>query len=236
MLNTFINSSIYGQAIGSTFNFSKAVIGKPLASRRLTPNAYANIMEPIYERQVDMTKITALYGSGQLDKVNKINRGVYSENIRVNSLYTLIRELQLIDKLTIEHPQLLKELQSGRYKFYVNGISESTYYSEQELTMWIDANEIIAKFYSRLVFTNIDNCKVNISGTAIQGERVTLYNSMISRIKEAYNTLKQQREAASKNINNNTDMFDINDVINGIDWSTFGNVTENNEIENNKAI
>ena len=250
MLNTFINSSIYGQAIGSTFNFSKAVIGKPLASRRLTPNAYANIMEPIYERQVDMTKITALYGSGQLDKVNKINRGVYSENIRVNSLYTLIRELQLIDKLTIEHPQLLKEmiiayvpaqllkeLQSGRYKFYVNGISESTYYSEQELTMWIDANEIIAKFYSRLVFTNIDNCKVNISGTAIQGERVTLYNSMISRIKEAYNTLKQQREAASKNINNNTtDMFDVNDVINGIDWSTFGNVTENNEVENNKAI
>ena len=92
MLNIFINSSIYGQSIGSTFNFSQAVIGKPLSSRRLTPNAYANIIAPIYERQIDMEKITMLYKSGQIDKVNKLNRGVYSENIRVNSLYVLIRD------------------------------------------------------------------------------------------------------------------------------------------------
>lgn len=252
MLNIFINSSIYGQSIGSTFNFSQAVIGKPLSSRRLTPNAYANIIAPIYERQIDMEKITMLYKSRQIDKVNKLNRGVYSENIRVNSLYILIRELQLIDKLAVEHPQLekemiiayvppqlLRELQSGRYKFYINGISESTYYSEQELTMWIDANEIIAKLYSRLVFTNIENCKANNTGTAIQQERVGLYNAMINRIKEAYKALKQQREIAAKSASVNKEPINTDDIFNSIDWSAFGNVTEttqNKEVEINKAV
>ena len=136
-------------------------------------------------------------------------------------------------------PQLLRELQSGRYKFYINGISESTYYSEQELTMWIDANEIIAKLYSRLVFTNIENCKANNTGTAIQQERVGLYNAMINRIKEAYKALKQQREIAAKSTSVNKEPINTDDIFNSIDWSAFGNVTEttqNKEVEINKAV
>lgn len=224
MLNLFINSSIYGQAIGATFDFSAEAIGKPLTQRRLTPSEFSGICRPVYERKVDMAKITALYSTNQIDKVNKINRGMYSENIRVNSLYVLARELNNIIKLCESNdkyknemiiayipPQLLRELQTGRYKFYANGTSETTYYSEQELAMWIDINDAICTLYSRLVFSNIENCKENISNTAAQADRVKLYNTMVTIIKDAYNALKNERaKAATAKANNNSDIdFDI---------------------------
>ena len=157
----------------------------------------------------------------------------------INGCPVLIRKLEKEMIIAYVPPQLLRELQSGRYKFYINGISESTYYSEQELTMWIDANEIIAKLYSRLVFTNIENCKANNTGTAIQQERVGLYNAMINRIKEAYKALKQQREIAAKSASVNKEPINTDDIFNSIDWSAFGNVTEttqNKEVEINKAV
>ena len=254
MLNMFINSNIYGQAIAATFDFSKDSVGKNFDGRRITPRNLSGINNPIYERKVDMEKIIDLYQTGQVEKVNRINKGINAENIRVNSLYLLCRELKMLEEkfsnpetaeeyknqlvLCYVPIQLLKELQERRYMFYLDGSNKTTYYSRFELDMWIEADALIGELYSHVIFKNIVNCQKNVTNTPIQNDRVILYNSMNKILADAYYRMKELRENSVVNRQVKQEKAENSNPFNGVEWSDFDiEIMDNqeNDINNRTA-
>ena len=199
MLNTLINSTTLGQAIGATFEIDGT---GSLTERRLTPGENCRIQEPVYERIISLEKFQALYTTGQMDKITRLNKAIESENIRVNSLAILLRELQLIDEMdtneivTIYVPtQLLKELQDMKVKYYLTSETPSNYYSAQEIEMWKPTLVLIQKLYFNLVFKNIYSCTKNTTEDKVRADRAILYNSMQTLMNTAYRTLKNKKTA-----------------------------------------
>ena len=82
MLNIFVNSTTYGQALGCTFNMS---VEGSLADKRITALELCEPVAPVYERAIDASKVTALIASGQTQKVTKLGKASEVENVRVNS-------------------------------------------------------------------------------------------------------------------------------------------------------
>lgn len=194
MLNIFINSTTFGQAMGATFNL--AVEGT-LADKRITDLANCEVCAPIYEKVADPEKITAFIATGQTQKVSNLSKAIEVENIRVNSLAILIRELQLVASLPCNDmiiaylpTELLQEIESGRIKFYLSGDSETTYYSQTEIELWKIALPIIQSLYCRIIFKNISACKKNVSNSSIQADRVSITASMYTKLLTAFRELK----------------------------------------------
>lgn len=195
MLNIFINSTTFGQAMGATFNL--AVEGS-LADKRVTALENCEVVAPLYERTVDAEKIASLIATGQTQKVSNLGKAIEFENIRVNSLAMLVRELELVASLESNEMiiayvpgELLQELESGRVKFYLAGSeSNTTYYSEFELNLWHHAMALIQSLYCRLVFKNIASCRKNVSGTAVQADRVNITASMYTKLLVAFKEMK----------------------------------------------
>lgn len=192
MLNLFINSTTYGQVMGATFNMDAE---GSLAERRITQSI--DVEAPVYEKVVDSAKITQLITTGQTDKVSKMGKAIEAETIRVNSLAMLFRELQLISSLESNDmivaylpAQLLQEVESGRVKFYLDGTTETAYYSEYELNLWRQVLPLIQSMYCRIVFKNIASCKNNHSNTQIQADRCAIYANMYQKLLTAYRDMK----------------------------------------------
>lgn len=218
MLNIFVKANEYGQVIGATFNFEEQVLGTKLNSRKITPHALSGINNPFYERQINMQKVAMLYQAGQIDEVNRINKAIYSENIRVNSLYLLCRELRMLDGL-FNSPetkekyankmiicyipvQLLRELHEGKHKIYLIKKEEkhTTYYSKFELDLWAEAEMLIANLYEHLLFRNIANCDLSKSVSnkpfsQSQIDRNTLLTSLNNLLQQARIKMREQRRA-----------------------------------------
>lgn len=203
MLNIFVNSTTFGQAMGATFKMD--AVGT-LSDKRVTPLNLCNVVAPVYGRVMNAEKVTALINSGQSSKVSNFAKAIETEKIRVNSLNMLVRELSMInamedcnEMITAYVPApLLSELESGRVKVYLFDESvETTYYSKFELELWKNANALIQQLYCRLIFKKIDSCKVNVSNTPIQAERVDIYNSIYEKILVAFREEKT-RQAASQ--------------------------------------
>ena len=195
MLNIFINSTTFGQAMGATFNMN---VEGSLADKRITALENCEVSAPIYEKAVDPAKITSLIATGQTQKVSNLGKAIEVENVRVNSLAMLIRELELVasiesNEMIIAYVpgELLQELESGRVKFYLaSDSSETTYYSEFELTLWHHAMALIQSLYCRLVFKNIASCRKNVSGSAVQADRVNITASMYTKLLTAFREMK----------------------------------------------
>lgn len=201
MLNLFINSTTFGQAMGATFDMS---VEGSFADKRVTPDENIEVLAPIYERVIDANRITALIQSGQTQKVSNLGKAVEVENIRVNSLNVLIRELNMISAMESTGviiaylpTELLQEIESGRIKFYLNDSSaETTYYSKTELELWAQAIPLIQNLYSRIVFKNIASCRKNVSNTQVQADRVAIVASMQSKLLTAFREMKALRNGA----------------------------------------
>lgn len=194
MLNIFVNSTTYGQALGCTFNMS---VEGSLADKRITALELCEPVAPVYERAIDASKVTALIASGQTQKVTNLGKAIEVENVRVNSLAMLIRELQVVsavesnDMIIAYIPgELLQEIESGRVKFYLTEDTQTTYYSEYELELWKQALPLIQSLYCRIVFKNIMACKKNVSNTPVQADRVNIFNSMYTKLLNAYREMK----------------------------------------------
>lgn len=204
MLNIFINSTTFGQVMGATFNF--AVEGS-LADKRITALENCDVVDPIYEKVIDPEKITAFIATGQTQKVSNLSKAIEVENIRVNSLAMLIRELELVTSLPYEGmiiaylpTELLQEIESGRIKFYLSGESETTYYSQTEIELWKIAIPLIQNLYSRLVFKNIASCRKNVSNSPIQADRVSITASMYTKLLTAFRELKAQKTGQQSSV------------------------------------
>lgn len=195
MLNIFINSTTFGQAMGATFDMSAE---GSLSDKRVTDLENCEVCAPIYEKAVDPTKITSLIATGQTQKVSNLGRAIEAENVRVNSLAMLIRELELVasiesNEMIIAYvpAELLQELESGRVKFYLaDDSSKTTYYSEFELNLWQHAMPLIQSLYCRLVFKNIASCRKNVSGSDVQADRVNITASMYTKLLIAFREMK----------------------------------------------
>lgn len=211
MLNLFINSTTYGQVIGATFNIDGA---GSLAERRITQ--FTEVEAPIYTKEIDTTKVTQLFVSGQTDKVNRMSKAITVENIRVNSLSMLLRELTLIANLESQDMiiaylpgELLQEVESGRVKFYLDGTTETTYYSNYELELWSQVLPLIQSLYCRIVFKNIASCKKNLSNTQVQADRCAIYASMYQKLLTSYREMKaiKGNAVSSPTVENTGDIF-----------------------------
>lgn len=192
MLNLFINSTTYGQVMGATFNMDAP---GSLAERRITQTI--DVEAPVYEKVIDSAKITQLIATGQTDKVSKMGKAIEVETIRVNALAMLLRELSLIaslesnDMIIAYLPvELLQEVESGRVKFYLDGTTETIYYSEYELELWRQVLPLIQSLYCRIVFKNISSCKNNRSNTQVQADRCAIYANMYQKLLTAYRDMK----------------------------------------------
>ena len=192
MLNLFINSTTYGQVMGATFNIDGE---GSLAERRLTQ--FTEVEEPVYHKTVDSEKITQLIATGQSDKVSKIGKAIEIETIRVNALAMLLRELSMISNLESDDMiiaylpvELLQEIESGRVKFYLDGTTETIYYSTYELELWRQVLPLIQLMYCRIVFKNISSCKTNRSNTPVQADRCAVYANMYQKLLTAYRDMK----------------------------------------------
>lgn len=203
MLNTFINSTTFGQAMGATFDMD---VQGSLADKRLTAIEDCEVGMPVYERAINPEKVTALITAGQTQKVSNLGKAVEVENVRVNSLNMLIRELTVISAMETNTmiiayvpPELLQELESGRIKFYLaEDSNETTYYSEFELNLWREALPLIQNLYCRLVFKNINACKQNKSNTPVQADRVSINASMYTKLLTAFREMKAMKTGASQ--------------------------------------
>lgn len=195
MLNIFVNSTTFGQAMAATFSMDTE---GSLADKRITAIEDCEVLAPIFEATIDATKISALITAGQTQKVSNLGKAVEVQNIRVNSLNVLIRELQLVASLDTNEMviayvpgELLQELESGRIKFYLgDDATETTYYTTDELALWNTALGLIQQLYCRLVFKNIASCKKNVSNTAMQADRVNIAGSMYNKLLNAYREMK----------------------------------------------
>lgn len=197
MLNIFVNSTTFGQAMGATFDLG---VEGSLADKRITAIENCEVLAPIYERALDPEKVTALITAGQTQKVSNLGKAVEVENIRVNSLSVLIRELQLASSLedtgmiiAYMPTELLQEIESGRIKFYLNDETETTYYSKTELELWKIALPLIQNLYCRIIFKNINACKKNVSNSPVQADRVAINASMYNKLLTAFREMKAQK-------------------------------------------
>ena len=200
MLNLFINSTTFGQAMGCTFDMG---VEGSFADKRITSDENIEVLSPIYERVIDADKVSALIQAGQTQKVSNLGKAVEVENVRVNSLNVLIRELKMISELentgviiAYLPTELLQEVESGRVKFYINDSeAKTTYYSKTELELWAEAMPLIQALYSRIVFKNIPACKKNVSNTQIQADRVAIVASMYNKLLNAFREMKTVRNS-----------------------------------------
>jgi hypothetical protein len=206
MLNVFINSTTFGQAMGATFDMS---VQGTLADKRITTLENCEVCPPVYEKTIDANKVASLITAGQTQKVSNLGRAVEVENVRVNALAMLIRELTLIsmlegrnDMLIAYVPgELLQELESGRIKFYLaDDSTETTYYSDYELSLWREALPLIQNLYCRLVFKNINACKKNNSNTPIQADRVSINASMYTKLLTAFREMKAMKAGVQQQV------------------------------------
>lgn len=206
MLNIFINSTTFGQAMGATFDMS---VEGTLADKRLTALEDCEVCAPVYERSIDASHVASLISAGQTQKVSNLGRAVEVENVRVNSLAMLIRELSFISMLEDRNDmliayvpgELLQELESGRIKFYLaDDSAETTYYSEYELSLWREALPLIQNLYCRLVFKNINACKKNSSNTPIQADRVSINASMYTKLLTAFREMKAMKTGVQQQV------------------------------------
>ena len=211
MLNLFINSTTYGQVIGATFNIDGT---GSLAERRLTQ--FTEVEAPVYEKVIDTDKLAHLFTSGQTDRVKKMSKAIEVETIRVNALSMLFRELTMIanlesnDMIIAYLPgELLQEVESGRVKFYLDGTTDTVYYSEFELDLWRQVLPLIQSLYCRIVFKNIASCRLNRSNTQIQADRCAIYASMYQKLLTAYRDMKALKgnTAQTPVVNNNEAIF-----------------------------
>lgn len=212
MLNIFANATTLGQGVGATFIMEQEPSGTTIVDRRITPNEDLAVAEPVAQRQLDAVKIAQLVASGQGSKVTAMTKAIESESIRFASLSVLVRELATVEAYeestgVTDEPiiayvptQLLNEILGGKYKFYINGRGETTYYSQQELSIWEVAVAYIQKYYTRLVFKDINGCRKNNSNTHVQAERVAIFNSMYSKMLESYKELRAQRSGVSHSV------------------------------------
>lgn len=193
MINIFINSTTWGQAMSATFNMS---IEGSVAQKRLTPIEECTVNDPVYEKVLSAEKVAQYIAQGK--KVGNLDKAVITENIRVNSLNALIKELEFVsnydnkDMIIAYVPtELLQELESGRIKFYLAEDSKgTTYYSDFELELWKKALPLIQDLYCRIVFKDINACKKNVSKTQIQADRVSIYNNMYAMLLTAFREMK----------------------------------------------
>lgn len=206
MLNIFINSTTFGQAMGATFDMN---VEGTLADKRITALEDCEVCPPVYEKTIDANKVASLITSGQTQKVSNLGRAVEVENVRVNSLAMLIRELTLISMLEDRNDmliayvpgELLQELESGRIKFYLaDDSTETTYYSDYELSLWREALPLIQSLYCRLVFKNINACKKNSSNTPIQADRVSINASMYTKLLTAFREMKAMKAGVQQQV------------------------------------
>lgn len=206
MLNIFINSTTFGQAMGATFDMN---VEGTLADKRITALEDCEVCPPAYEKTIDANKVASLITSGQTQKVSNLGRAVEVENVRVNSLAMLIRELTLISMLEDRNDmliayvpgELLQELESGRIKFYLaDDSTETTYYSDYELSLWREALPLIQDLYCRLVFKNINACKKNSSNTPIQADRVSINASMYTKLLTAFREMKAMKTGVQQQV------------------------------------
>lgn len=206
MLNIFINSTTFGQAMGATFDMS---VEGTLADKRITALEDCEVCQPVYEKTIDANKVASLITAGQTQKVSSLGRAVEVENVRVNSLAMLIRELTLISMLEDRNDmliayvpgELLQELESGRIKFYLaDDSTETTYYSDYELSLWREALPLIQNLYCRLVFKNINACKKNSSNTPVQADRVSINASMYTKLLTAFREMKTMKAGVQQQV------------------------------------
>lgn len=197
MFNVFVNSTTFGQAMGATFDLS---IEGSLADKRVTAPENCKVLAPIYERKVDANRVTSFISTGQTQQVSKLAKAVDVENVRVNSLAVLIRELQMISEIDTDCMiiaymplELLQEVESGRVKFYMSGETTTTYYSQTELDLWRTALSLIQSLYCRIVFKNINACKKNNTNSPVQADRVNINASMYNMLLTAFRELKAER-------------------------------------------
>lgn len=202
MLNIFVNATTFGQTMGATFDMD---VQGTLADKRLTEIENCEVIAPVYEKAVDASKVTALLAAGQTQKVSNLGKALEVENVRVNSLFMLKRELEYVSSLESQDMiiayvpgELLQEIESGRVKFYLADETETTYYSEFELNLWKEVLPIIQFLYCRLVFKNINACKQNKSNTPAQADRVEIYSSMYTKLLVAFRELKSIKAGAGK--------------------------------------
>jgi hypothetical protein len=201
MLNIFVDSTTFGQAMGATFDF--AIEGK-LAEKRLTKQEDAKVMPSVYERTIDAEKILNFSKAGLTQKITNLQKAINAENKRVNSLNILVRELESIQEtfapdevgiITAYVPaELLSELQSGRVKYYLDDSAETTYYSKLERELWKKALPLIQHFFMNIVFKNVLACQVNKHENAEQAMRVTIYTQMHNMIRTAYREMSAERQ------------------------------------------
>lgn len=194
MLNVFINSTTYGQVMGATFDLA---IQGTLADKRLTALEDCAVQEIFYEKEISAEKVSNYIAQGLAEKVTGLGYAITSENIRVNSIGVLLRELALVESLDTEEPvtvyipkPLLDEIQSGRIRYYL-GENTNTYYSETEILLWNQLLPIMQRLFMRLVFKNIETCKVNNNAQNVdQALRVDIYRNIYSKLLPAYKEMK----------------------------------------------
>nr|DAV25264.1 MAG TPA: hypothetical protein [Caudoviricetes sp.] len=206
MLNIFINSTTFGQAMGATFDMS---VQGSLADKRLTDLSNCEVCQPVYERVIDANHVASLITAGQTQKVSNLGKAVEVENVRVNSLAMLVRELVFVSMLENRNDmiiayvpgELLQELDSGRVKFYLaEDSTETTYYSDIELALWKEALPLIQNLYCRLVFKNINACKKNVSNTPVQADRVAINANMYTKLLTAFREMKAMKAGVQQQV------------------------------------
>ena len=204
LLNVFVNSTTFGQAMGATFDLS---VAGDLSNKRITALEDCAVLEPIYEKQIATEKIAEYLKTGQTQKVSNLGKAIETENIRVNSLAVLIRELALVLSLETEEPvtvyvpyALLQEIQSGRIRYYL-AENTNSYYSQQEIELWKEALPLMHEMFYRLVFKSIDTCKSNSNNDPVQALRVSISNSMYARLLKSYKEFKAIKAGTQATVN-----------------------------------
>lgn len=214
MLNIFINSTTFGQAMGATFNLRMT---GGLNQKRITSFENCQVQAPIFTAELDTVKMQEYVIAGDMRKVNGLTKAVEIQNVRVNSLAVLIRELQMVkantenDMLLVYIPdELLNEITDGKIKFHLSddeSTGENSYYSEQETALWRVAMPLIGELYSRLVFKSIKSCRNSASNSPEQADRANICASMYGMLLTAYKEEKRAR-AEMRNMAQNTTVED----------------------------
>lgn len=191
MINIFVNTTTYGQALGATFNLG---MEGALSEKRITSDIDILVQDPVYERVLDTEKITSYAQAGQSKKVENAMAAVKIENIRVNALNVLVRELTLIETLEYDGfvqvfvpVELLDEIQTGKHKPYsYHPELVNPYYSEFERELWRYADALIGRMYERISIKSIAVCRSNRHDDPIHAERVQIVRFMQSNLSSAY--------------------------------------------------
>lgn len=220
MLNIFINSTDFGQAMGATFRMDGE---GTIAQRRITADKDCVVNAPVYEaNSANYTaKIAEFLAQGLSQKASNLGRAMNTENIRVNSLAMLIRELETVsliestEIITAYVPKpLLDELFYGKFKLSLEeGAPKNSYYSDFELELWRKALPLVQELFSRLNFRDIASCRElrdSQAGNNMQKERVSIYKAIYGNLLTAYRemkALKSQRATVANGTTGTADIF-----------------------------